>query len=111
MKSKLTVCSVMHGFIFWSIGAYVAVSLSSLGLPYWAILLVTAVVCYSIIMILTVLITPMIEFATKGSTKNIWRWATEEPVPHRPTTAPFNKQLVVGRMKEEEDDSRHAEAA
>ncbi|KAF2164801.1 glycoside hydrolase family 16 protein [Zasmidium cellare ATCC 36951] len=102
---------LMHGFIFWSIGAYVAVSLSSLSIPYWAILLITAVVCYSIIMILTVIITPMIEFATKGATKNIWRWATEEPVPHRPTTAPFNKQLVVGRMQDENGDRGSEEAA
>lgn len=101
----------MHGFIFWSIGAYVAVSLSSLSLPYWAILLVTGVVCYSMIMILTVMITPMIEFATKGSTKNIWRWATEEPVPHRATTAPFNKQLVLGRMAEDDGQRRASEAA
>ena len=105
----LYICCV--GFIFWSLGAYVAVALSNTHLPYWAILLITAVVCYSTIFVLTMLLTPLIEFATKGSTKNIWRWATEEPVPHRPTTAPFNKQLVVGRMQDENGERKNEEAA
>ncbi|KAM3424312.1 hypothetical protein BST61_g11151 [Cercospora zeina] len=88
---------LLHGFIFWSLGAYVAVSMSDLGLPYWAILLITAAVCYACLLVVTIIITPLIEFATKGATKNIWRWATEEPVPHRKTTAPFNKELIMGR--------------
>ena len=91
----------MHGFIFWSLGAYVAVALSGLSIPYWAILIVVAVSCYGVILIFTVIMTPLIEFATKGATKNIWRWATEEPVPHRQTTAPFSKQLVLGRQSDD----------
>ncbi|CAK1358556.1 unnamed protein product [Cercospora beticola] len=92
---------LLHGFIFWSLGAYVAVSMSDLGLPYWAILLITAAVCYACLLLVTIVITPLIEFATKGATKNIWRWATEEPVPHRKTTAPFNKELIMGRAPAE----------
>ncbi|KAI5363346.1 Putative glycoside hydrolase family 16, concanavalin A-like lectin/glucanase domain superfamily [Septoria linicola] len=92
---------LLHGFIFWSIGSFTAVSLSNLSLPYWAILLITGLVCYAILILVTIIITPLIEFATKGATKNIWRWATEEPVPHRRTTAPFNKELIMGRQPEE----------
>lgn len=99
----------MHGFIFWSIGSYVAVSMSNLGLPYWGNLLVTAAVCYAFILILIVLVTPLIEFATKGATKNIWRWATEEPVPHRNTTAPFTKELIMGRVVDEEKKKKQEE--
>lgn len=78
-------------------GAYVAVSLSDLGMPYWGIIIITALVCYVLLLLVTVIVTPLIEFATKGATKNIWRWATEEPVPHRPTTAPFSTELIMGR--------------
>ncbi|KAF2217217.1 hypothetical protein CERZMDRAFT_32291 [Cercospora zeae-maydis SCOH1-5] len=92
---------LLHGFIFWSLGAYVAVSMSDLGLPYWAILMITAAVCYACLLVVTIIITPLIEFATKGATKNVWRWATEEPVPHRKTTAPFNKELILGRAPAE----------
>ena len=91
----------MHGFIFWSLGACIAVWMSNLSVPYWAILLVTGVVCYSVIIVVTMIMTPLIEATTRGATKNIWRWATEEPVPHRQTTAPFNKGLVLGRAADE----------
>ena len=88
---------MLHGFVFWSIGAYVAVSMSDLGIPYWATLIITALVCYAVLLLVTIVFTPLFEFATKGATKNIWRWATEEPVPHRPTTAPFDKELILDR--------------
>lgn len=93
---------VMHGFVFWSIGAFTAVALSNLNIPYWANLLITGLVCYAVILTVTVIITPLIEFATKGATKNILRWASEEPVPHRKTTAPFTTDLILGRQ---DDDS------
>lgn len=95
---------LMHGFIFWSLGAYIVVALSNTGIPYWGTLLVNAVCCYSLIMILAVIMTPLIDFSTKGVTKNIWRWATEMPVPHRATTAPFDKALVLGRGDESKDE-------
>lgn len=92
---------VMHGFVFWSLGSYIAVSLAKLAIPYWAILLVTAVVCYTVIIIGATLITPLTDFVTKSFSKNFWRTASEEPVPHRPTTAPFNKALVIDRANDE----------
>lgn len=70
-------------------------------MPYWSILLITGLVCYTVIFLVAIILTPLIEFATKGSTKNIWRWATEEPVPHRKTTAPYTKDLVLGRQADE----------
>lgn len=91
----------MHGFVFWSLGSWIAVSLAKLAIPYWAILLVTAVCCYTVIIIGATLITPLTDFVTKSISKNLWRMATEETVPHRPTTAPFNKALVIDRPNEE----------
>ncbi|EME78690.1 uncharacterized protein MYCFIDRAFT_190891 [Pseudocercospora fijiensis CIRAD86] len=97
---------LMHGFVFWSVGASVAVWLSGLSFPYWATLIITALFSYATILFFAVIMTPLIEFATKGSVKNIWRWATEEPVPHRRTTAPFTKDLVLGRMQDEGEEKK-----
>jgi hypothetical protein len=99
----------MHGFVFWSLGSWIAVSLAKMAVPYWAILLITAVVCYTVIILGAVIVTPMTDFVTKSATKNIWRSASEEPVPHRPTTAPFTKALVIDRPNE--DESQHPATA
>jgi hypothetical protein len=91
----------MHGFIFWSLGSWIAVSLAKLATPYWAILLITALSCYTVILIGATLVTPLTDFVTKSVSKNLWRMASEDPVPHRPTTAPFNKALVIDRINED----------
>ncbi|WPH01948.1 Hypothetical protein R9X50_00480200 [Acrodontium crateriforme] len=91
---------LIHGFVFWSIGAWLAVKLSSNGLPYEAVLLVVALVCYILIILGAWLISPLIEFTTQSAMKNIWRWAVDEPVPHRLTVAPFSKALVLDRGAE-----------
>lgn len=90
----------MHGFVFWSFGSFIAVSLAEINMPYWSILLIVALCCYTVIFSVAYFLTPGIDFATKGVTKHLWRWATEVPVPHRPTIAPFTKDLVIGRMNE-----------
>lgn len=95
---------LLHGFVFWSLGSLVAVNMAIAGLPYWAVLLITALLCYTVIIGASIfIVTPLIEFATQSAMKNIWRCATEEPVPHRPTTAPFPKSLIVDRNGEEEE--------
>lgn len=94
---------LLHGFVFWSFGSWVAVTLVVAGLPYWAVLLLTALLCYTIILAAAFIISPMIEFATQSAMKNIWRWATEEPIPHRPTTAPFPKALIIDRGNQQEE--------
>lgn len=94
---------LIHGIVFWSLGAWVCVNLSVLdGMPYWANLIVTAVVCYIFIALLSILITPLIEFTTKATMKNIWRWASDEPVPWTPTTGKFTKSLILGRLSSPE---------
>ncbi|KAA8574809.1 hypothetical protein EYC84_004056 [Monilinia fructicola] len=37
---------LFHGMIFWSLGAWVCITVNNV-LPYWAVLIVTAVVCYT----------------------------------------------------------------
>lgn len=88
---------LLHGFIFWSLGSWLAVTLAVAGCPYWAVLLIVAVVCYGVIFMLVFLLTPLVEFVTQATMRNIWRWATEEPVPSRQTIAPFSKSLILDR--------------
>lgn len=44
------------------------------------------------------MITPFSEGAAMASCRNLWRWASEEPVPHRSTLAPFRKDLFLDRL-------------
>lgn len=88
---------LMHGFVFWSIGAWLAVKLGSSGVPYEAVLFIVALVCYTLIILGAWLISPLIEFTTQSAMRNIWRWAVDEPVPHRLTVAPYSKGLVLDR--------------
>lgn len=92
-----------HGFVFWSLGSWLAVTLATMNCPYWAVLLVVAVVCYTVIFLFAMVATPMIEFATQATMRNIWRWATEDTVPPRQTTAPFSKALILDRASLKED--------
>lgn len=43
------------------------------------------------------MITPFSEGAAIALCRNLWRWASEEPVPHRSTLAPFRKDLFLNR--------------
>lgn len=88
---------LVHGFIFWSFGAWLCVSLAETGMPYWANLLVLWTCCYAIIAITAVLLTPLTEGTALAVSRNVWRWASEEPVPNRPTLAPFRKDLFLDR--------------
>lgn len=92
-----------HGFVFWSLGAWLATTLATTNTPYWAILLAVGLVCYTVIFCFALVVTPMIEFVTQATMRNVWRWATEEPVPARQTTAPFAKALILdrGSLKDE----------
>lgn len=88
---------LIHGFIFWSFGSWFCISLSDLGLPYWAIMLLVWTCCYSLIAIAAILLTPLTEGTALAVSRNVWRWATEEPVPKRPTLSPFRKDLFLDR--------------
>ncbi|KAF2717264.1 glycoside hydrolase family 16 protein [Polychaeton citri CBS 116435] len=91
-----------HGFIFWSWGAWVCVTLHSAGIPYWANLIITALTSYTVIAMVAKILTPWIEFITRATLRNVWRWASEAPIPKRQTTAPFNKELILNRQAEPE---------
>ncbi|TIA54179.1 hypothetical protein D6C79_01116 [Aureobasidium pullulans] len=89
---------LVHGFVFWSFGAWLCVILASLEiLPYWSICLILFVCCYTIIGLAAMMITPFSEGAAIALCRNLWRWASEEPVPHRSTLAPFRKDLFLNR--------------
>ena len=88
---------LVHGLIFWSLGSCLAVAFGSIGLPYEVVLLLTGLICYAVILTTAVILSPLIEFMTQAAMKHIWRWATEEPVPHRNTTAPFTKAMIIDR--------------
>jgi len=90
-----------HGLIFWSLGSWLAVTFATAGLPYSVVLLLTALICYTVILTLAFFLSPLIEFTTQSAMKHLWRWATEEPVPHRQTTAPFSKALIIDGTREE----------
>ena len=91
---------LIHGFIFWSLGAWLCVTLAEAGLPYWANMLVVWTCCYITITIAAVFITPMTEPTAAAVCRNTWRWASEQPVPKRPTLAPFPKDLFLNRAGE-----------
>jgi hypothetical protein len=89
---------LIHGFVFWSFGAWLCVTLASMEiLPYWAICLVLFVCCYTVIGLAAFCITPFSEGTALALCRNCWRWANEEPVPHRKTLEPFRKDLFLTR--------------
>jgi hypothetical protein len=96
-----------HGFVFWTWGAWVALACNSTGMPYYCTLIITLVTSYTLILLLGMFLSPLLEFPTQALMRNIERWATVEPQPKRPTTAPFSKDLVLNRKIKE---SEHGDA-
>ena len=88
---------LIHGFIFWSIGSWAMVSFFSYGLPYWLCVLLTAIVSYAALFGCLPILTPPIEIVGKNFTQSLWEHASQEPVPRRPTTWPFDQDLLKGR--------------
>ncbi|KAG9950039.1 hypothetical protein KCU85_g3805, partial [Aureobasidium melanogenum] len=100
---------LIHGFVFWSFGSWLCVTLASTEvLPYWAICLILFVCCYTVIGLAVVCITPFSEGAAMALCRNCWRWASEEPVPHRKTLQPFPKDLFLNRNSTEAKDEEVA---
>ena len=77
-------------------------------MPYYAVLIVTMVTSYTLILCLAMVLSPLLEFPTQALMHNIERWATQEPQAKRPTTALFSKNLVLNRKIREEP--AHGEA-
>jgi hypothetical protein len=88
---------LIHGFIFWSVGSWAMVSIFSYGAPYWLCVLLTVIICYGTLLGSLPLLTPPIEMLGKKLTLSIWEHASEEPVPRKPTTFPFGKELLMSR--------------
>ena len=90
-----------HGFVMWTWGAWVSLACNSAGMPYWANLLVTLVTTYTLILLLALILTPLLDYPTQALMRNIDWWTKEEPIPKRPTTTPFSKDLVLNRKGKE----------
>jgi len=88
---------LFHGFIFWSVGAWICIQLAAAGLPYWANMLCTAIVSYTVLFCSLPIVTPVVEALGKTLTANIWQSASEKPVPKRPSLFPFPADLFSSR--------------
>ena len=91
---------LFHGFIFWSIGSWVCIGVSGLGVPYWINMVVTSFACYATLFLCLPAITPVVEALGKSVTTSIWAAASEVPAPKRRTTFPFPKDLFTSRNLE-----------
>lgn len=90
---------LFHGFVFWSLGAWLCVTLSVHGFPYWLNLLLVALVCYTTLALCVPLLTLMVESVARTLTTDLWILAREEPPPRRATLYPFRPDLFLGRYE------------
>ncbi|KAJ9668753.1 hypothetical protein H2201_000997 [Coniosporium apollinis] len=90
---------LIHGLIFWSLGAWICVHLAALGLAYWLNLVIVAISCYAVMGLLLPVLTPVIETLGGNIALQIWQWATEEPAPRRRTFYPYEKNLILDEKK------------
>jgi hypothetical protein len=88
---------LIHGFVYWSLGATLCVQLAALGLPYWANLLIVGVCCYSVIFLSLPFLTPVVETLGKNITADIWKFAHEKPPTRKPTLYPYDQDLILNR--------------
>ncbi|ORY09760.1 hypothetical protein BCR34DRAFT_540400 [Clohesyomyces aquaticus] len=84
---------LIHGLVFWSLGAVICVHLAAHGVPYWANMLVVAICTYTVIFACLPILTPVIETLGKSITTQIWQNASEKPLPRRKTLYPFGPEL------------------
>lgn len=91
---------LVHGFIWWTLGSYMVVKLGSDGLPYWSVLLITAIVCYFTLALTVLAVSFLTETITAACCRNIARWAMEPKVPKQPTLEPFPRNLFLDRNNE-----------
>lgn len=94
-----------HGFVWWTLGSYTCVKLGELGIPYWANMLVTAIVSYTCLTFLVLAVSPLTEMTTSAACRNLERWAVQPPVPMKPTLSPFPKDLFLSRTGESDENA------
>jgi hypothetical protein len=90
---------LIHGLIFWSLGALICVKLAAYGVPYWANMLVVAVCTYTVIFGCLPFLTPILETLGKSITMNMWRDASEKPARRRKSLYPFNPDMLKDGAK------------
>ncbi len=103
---------LIHGLVFWSLGAVICIHLSAHRVPYWANMLVVATCCYAVIFGCLPFVTPIIETLGKSITQKIWQDASTKPPPRRKTLYPFDPALLKGAEQndaEVESESRDME--
>ncbi|KAK6613534.1 hypothetical protein H4I95_01878 [Botrytis cinerea] len=84
---------LFHGMIFWSLGSWVCLTLNNI-LPYWAVLIVTAVVCYTVLFLSLPMLSLIAGLFGKGLAGDIKRDSREEPLKGRPTLTPFGRDWL-----------------
>jgi hypothetical protein len=84
---------LIHGMIFWSLGSFIAVHLSADGWPFWAVILVVGIVCYTVLFLCLPILTPVVETLGLNVTKNIWTLAREGIMKRKRTLWPFRGDL------------------
>ncbi|KAM0132750.1 hypothetical protein ACHAO1_006639 [Botrytis cinerea] len=84
---------LFHGMIFWSLGSWVCLTLNNI-LPYWAVLIVTAVVCYTVLFLSLPMLSLIAGLFGKGLAGDIKRDSREEPMKGRPTLTPFGRDWL-----------------
>ncbi|KAM0151008.1 hypothetical protein ACHAPG_008517 [Botrytis cinerea] len=84
---------LFHGMIFWSLGSWVCLTLNNI-LPYWAVLIVTAVVCYTVLFLSLPMLSLISGLFGKGLAGDIKRHSREEPLKGRPTLTPFGRDWL-----------------
>ncbi|KAF7877150.1 hypothetical protein EAF04_000835 [Stromatinia cepivora] len=95
---------LIHGLVWWSLGSAVCVHLSAnTSLPYWSVVLITAIVCYGTLFALLPILTPVVETLGKNVTANIWRMAHAKPAPRRKTLFPFPDRLFLDYEEKTEE--------
>jgi hypothetical protein len=90
---------LIHGLIFWSLGALICVKLAAYGVPYWANMLVVAACTYTVIFGCLPFMTPLLETLGKSITMNMWRDASEKPARRRKSLYPFNPDMLKDGAK------------
>jgi len=85
---------LMHGFVFWSLGALVCTHLSALGLPYWLNIFVTGMTCYAALFVFIPMFTPIVEVLGRNVTASIWDVAHVKPALFRKTLYPYPADLL-----------------
>lgn len=85
---------LIHGFVFWTLGSWLCITLAVHGLSYWLNILLVALCCYTAIALSLPLLTPVVESMGNTIATDVWKFAHEEPVPRLPTLHPFPSNLL-----------------